>query len=154
MDEPDPMRRVDGIGHVAHEPHLLLEPQLARDGVQGAPLDQLHRDVRTPLLEAGLVDAADALVLDARLGSRLLQQPGGEARVVSLDELQGDVAPQRRVVGLVHGAHAAGAEELKLAEAAEGAMDGGAAAGGHVRVEPSGLVEAGIVHAVLAHCTV
>jgi hypothetical protein len=69
------MRRMNGIGHFAHQAQLLLESQLVRDGVEGAAFDQLHRDERTPLLDARFVDAADAIVLDARLGPCFPQEP-------------------------------------------------------------------------------
>src|SRR5262249_42817753 len=74
--------------------------------------DELHGDVRALAPHAALVALADVLVLDARLGPRLLDQARPTARVGLAHQLQGHRPLEARVEGAVDAAHRALAERL------------------------------------------
>ena len=83
MDEAHAVRGVHALRDLLHHLQLLLERELVLDVLERAALDELHDDVRPAGLLAHLVDAADVLVLDARLGPRLDQEALGQVRARS-----------------------------------------------------------------------
>ncbi len=109
-----------GVGHGLRRllEHLEEVPALVRDvgscpeeRGQRAALDQLHREVRTPVrLKAYAVDRNDAGVLELGPDLRLLDEAGDDLRIgreFLAQHLQRDVAAQILVAPLVDDAHAA-----------------------------------------------
>jgi hypothetical protein len=86
-------------------------------GVQIVTFDQLERDPRVPLVDAGLEHVDHVRVVDPRQRAELPREPldvlGEDPRRV--EDLDGDGGPPARVVGHVdrpvHGGHAAAAED-------------------------------------------
>ena len=84
----------------------------------------LHRDERAPIRLANLlVHRADVRMVEMRQRPRFVEEPAACRIAVSvweMEKLQGDIAVQRRVVGAIDNAHAAGADELDNLVTAEG----------------------------------
>ncbi len=103
----------------APEPWLL---QLAADGAQGGPLDQLHRVEPLVGLDARGEDLDQVRVLDPAQGVDLAVEPGLGLRVAGLEQaLQRHLPAERRLPGAVDDPHAAAAQlaqELELAQPA------------------------------------
>jgi hypothetical protein len=105
-------RREDPV----HDVELLLE-RAQRTGVDGLaqvrPVEQLHGHVEQPVLLPEVVDGHDVRVVQqgGRLGLALeaLERLVAPAEMDG-ERLQGDVALENGVVGLVHLAHRAAAE--------------------------------------------
>ena len=125
MHEAEPVRLVERERHLADDPCPLLEGHALRGPVERRALDVLHGDVAGPLLDAHLVDLARVLVVDARLGPRLAQQP--RRAVVLEEDLERDLPAEPPVLRPVDGAHPAAAEQrdglVALAEGG-GQVDG------------------------------
>ena len=75
-------------------------------------LDELHGDVGPAVQLADVVHPAHVLVIDLGLHLGLAQEALGLRRVLRPQELQGDRALERKVVGAVHGAHPAVADQV------------------------------------------
>ena len=112
-----PPRRAAGLGRGA-----LLQPP-----VQGAALQQLHREVRDrhtgrPLVHVDLVHPHDLRVLDLRQEFGLEQEPLNGPRVgggAGEDHLERDHPVQPQVAGAVHDAHSAAADLGEYLEPAD-----------------------------------
>jgi hypothetical protein len=100
-----------------------LDPDVEERGdLEGAPadalgeslaLEELHGDERAPVVLVDRVDGADPGVVElgSGLGLPLETLEGGRVlRHLRGQELQGDVAAELRVLGLVHDAHAPAAQ--------------------------------------------
>ena len=100
---------------------------------QGLALDELHGDVGPPLQLADVVHPAHVLVVDLRLGLGFAQEALDQRGVVRPQELQGDRALERPVVGAVDRAHPAVADQVAELVAFPGAE---ARPGGGSRLRP------------------
>ncbi len=97
----DPQRFVDGQLAVAHQAHA-----------QGAALDVRHHVVQEPAALAGIDQAQDVGMLQARRDADLAVKPFGAHRRGDLgpQDLDRDPAPVPQVLGEEHRPHAAGAQ--------------------------------------------
>ena len=105
-----PREQDDHLHRLARRPGALAEPL-----GQAAPLDELQGEVREPGVLADLVDLDDARVLE--LGDRLGLGPEpreliGRGVGPGQDHLEGDVAVEAELAGLINDAHAAAAQLL------------------------------------------
>jgi hypothetical protein len=106
VDEPQRVRRVDGVGHLGHDADdLFLGHPRGRLAERGA-VDVLHRDVRTTVQLADLVDLADVRVMDARLHAGLVQPA-----VAAQEHLQRHASVEARLVRETDDAGPAAAED-------------------------------------------
>ena len=119
MHEPHTVGGMGGLGDLLGHLQLLLERQRRAQRLEGPPGHVLHGDEGPAVLHARFVDRADVLVVDAGLGTGLAQQSFGERRVVAAQQLEGHVTVEGGIVGLEDGAHAARAQDLQVAVAAE-----------------------------------
>jgi hypothetical protein len=115
VNDAVPVRVDEGVGNLEAVTDDRLGGETAvRDQLrQRLAVDELHRDERSPVRRADLVDRADVRMVERRGGARLSQEAGlvGGVRIgTGVDELDGDQAVQTLVVGPVDHAHAAGAE--------------------------------------------
>src|SRR5262249_5475832 len=109
------VRDVERIGDVGQQVDRALRGQ-AGLGVQHVAqveaLDVLHRDVKEAFNLAGIEDRHDVRVVQAGGRSRLADEALAKAAVageVSCEDLQGDLAPERDVLGAKDHAHTASA---------------------------------------------
>ena len=96
--------------------------QLGQHLVQPLALDELHDVVMQPVLLADAVDGHDVGVVQPGGGLGLPMEAPQPLRLqqgVRRQHLQGDVAPQRFLLGFVHHAHAAAADLAQDAVVAE-----------------------------------
>jgi hypothetical protein len=61
-------------GHVADDGDLVVQRAASRQIAERPAVDELHRDVGSPVDLADLEDLADVRMIDARLRARLLEQ--------------------------------------------------------------------------------
>ena len=118
------VRRAERVRHLRGERERVADRERAaveRPG-QRLPLDILHDDVAAAVLgDPGLVDGADAGMIQRRGGARLAQQPAAGVGVGEFfrgDELDRHVAPERQIVGEVDLTQTAAAKEPDDAVAA------------------------------------
>ena len=87
----------------------------SRDGVpERLSLDELHGEEHVPAVFAHVVDVSDVRVAERGGGPCLADQPGARVLVlhqIAGEDLQGEVPVQTCVVGPVHLAHPARAEQ-------------------------------------------
>jgi hypothetical protein len=86
------------------------------------PSQVLHHDVRPAIVGAAEVEDRDRIgVAQAARGSRLVEEAGRRELLVAqarVHDLHGDGAPQRDLLGAIHAAHSADADEVRHAIAA------------------------------------
>ena len=114
MDDPAPVRGVQRSGDLGPDPKRLLDGQrpLRQAVRQRLALQVLHDQVVGPVLVADVVERADVRVRELRDRLRLALEPLAQLRRgghVRRQDLDGDVAPQARVLRAVNLAHAPGA---------------------------------------------
>ena len=115
MDDPQPVRLVDGAGQRLDQPGRVAgRPGGAVEAVgQAAPGDVLQREVRAAVVVAEGVDLDDVRVVQPGDGLGLGQEADGRLGpgvVAGQDHLQGDEAVEPDLAGLVDDAHAAAAQ--------------------------------------------
>ena len=121
VDDPLLVGGGQATGDLDRELHRLAHAQGARGHAvaQRLALEQLGDDVGRPLLEpsvdlAGVVDGDDVRVVEDAYGAGLLLEaadPVGVRGDLAVQDLEGDLAGEAQVLGPVHLAHAALAEE-------------------------------------------
>jgi hypothetical protein len=126
VDDPDLVRVGQALQHGDHDADLALEAE-GRGGPhhveEVVPAEELHRDVGRPVgVVAEIEDGHHVGVHHARDRARLALEAVlllGVARDLGQHHLEGDVALQERVAGVVHDAHgsrAQAAQDLVLAD--------------------------------------
>ena len=133
---------------------------LAQELLEVAAGDVAHRDVELALVLAGVVDRDDVRMVERGGELRLAQEALSEAPVLGqlrCEQLEGDLAVERKVVGPVDDAHPAAAEqrldpvaeELRAdARVCRGGHDPAAQAGGGARRQAGLVVDGGGVEPV------
>jgi hypothetical protein len=100
------------------------QPPVPRDqAAQVDAVDVLHGDVEQPVRLAGVVDRHHVGVGDLPAKAGLAQEAGAEGLVVGevlAQQLERDVPPEAELLGAVHDAHAAPADQLDQAVAGDG----------------------------------
>ena len=106
-----PPRRDEDVQHLAPVARAVAQPALERPAAQ-----ELHRQEDLPVEDADVVHRDHVRVRQPRHRLRLAQKaraPGIlAAELASLEELEGDLSIQLRIVGAVHDAHRAAAHAL------------------------------------------
>ena len=119
VDDALRMRGVERVGDLdAQIEHRFDLQRLARDAVpQRLPLQKLHRDEGLPSDLVNFVDRADVRVVQSGRSLGLALEAAERLRVVGDfvgKKLQGDVATELEVLGLVHHTHPAAADLLTM----------------------------------------
>jgi hypothetical protein len=125
------VRGVDRVGNLRGQPQQ--QADIERTAVdrarERAPLEQLHRDERPPLVLVHLIDGADVRVVQRRGGARFAQEALHRLRLVGAilrQELERHLARELHVFGEIDHAHAARAERVEDAIVRDGLADHGA----------------------------
>ena len=93
---------------------------LVHEPAEGLPLEELHGEEERVVVLAEVVDLDDPGMLQRREQPRLAEEAVPAVLVLRRgagDDLEGHVAPERRLLGAVDGPHPAGAEHLADREA-------------------------------------
>ena len=133
------MRGLQRVGDLSSEREHAAERQgLAGDLLlQRLAPHQLHHEERPALLFADVVHRADVGMVQRRRGARLAREPVERLRAVRQvlrQELDGDVAPQPDVLGLVDDTHPSAADQGDDAVVGERLADDGQWHGGRLLV--------------------
>lgn len=111
VDDPLPVRRVEGVGDLGAEIEDRRFRHRARreERLERLPLEQFHGEEALSFVLAEIVDRADVWMVQRRGSARLPFEPLDRARIVGQlrgQELQRDVPAQSQILGAIDDAHA------------------------------------------------
>ena len=128
MNDTGTVRRVQRVGHLGAQVEDVVHGQRpARDaGLERLALEQFHDHELLPVVLTDVVQRADVGMAEGRDDARFAQEAIHRLRIAAgLDgqQLDGDVATETGVLGLIHHAHTAAAQLRDDAVVGNGAAD-------------------------------
>ena len=117
MDDPLPVRMVEGSGYLLHQPRYLLQAERLRHHIpeRPRPLNVAHHDETVAVILSEIIHGQDVRVMQSGYRFRLAEKPFTKAGGLCVDrrqDLHRHVAVKAGLVGFVDGCHAPFADWL------------------------------------------